>query len=345
MAGSFFGHSKRSFANFSGAESAAKRRRMDSIDRAQQAEIDELQALFRPELKYKAIQDTSDHRPNIFGTAGVSGTARTGPVYFFPWDSIAVGTGPHERLGHKLLCIDYSLELAVRWNAYYEESGNVFPIATQGLRIDAFWYKNCRDDSTIFMPDFWRIKGMSRLGTTGGADVYAKHQYVYGKGYNLPDLQSLKGLSYAKTWFIKPPAVCTHKVPNKQVELHDMTVMVNDTAGSLTAGTGAIATVSTQVNMANKQYTDIDEKSHTATVEHYKFSFPLPKRGFKVEYGLNDDGTDQGHIKNDNFPIFLISWYGERSDNNGDSTHISSNTNVGQCLIENCVQWMRYRDV
>lgn len=313
---------KREAPNHFGREPASKRRRMGAVDAAQQDEIDAIQELIHADEKDYEPYTEATVRPNIFGTPDVAAT--TGPRVSCPWDGITVGTGGSQRVGSDIHVKRYSYHFGLRWQAFYEAGGNMYPISTQRVRVDALWLKNCQTDTYgTTAPNvgaLYRLKRMARKNAT-----YARHMYVYGQGDNEAHKSQLQNVRWAKSWMIEPPAIVRHRPQiskNITMKVWDGTIASNYTAAEST-----------------------NEAAHTAQVTHHRFSFPLPPGGFHIKYGTKDDGTDSGHIFNQWVPVFVVSWYGEYNNNNSDTTHIPENTDDGQMIMEYNWERVQYTDL
>lgn len=311
--------------NHYGREPAAKRRRMGSVDRAQQDEIDRIQALFAPEPKQFNFTSVDDKRPNVFGSIG----AADGPQVLLPWDNILRGVDRDQRVGQEIRIRDFTLSLGIRWNSLYS-AGNVHrAIVKQRLRVDCLWYRNTLPANGFAgntMPEPWKIKQIF-----AAHPVYGKEQYIWRTGLNTSTDFANTDFRFAKSFTVNPPSACRPPKMTKS-DIRGLKVMLNNTSG---VSPGATTTVATQVDMSDDQLLAYDARDSVAQVTMHTFRFPLPKDGWKAKY--DEQGPD--HIMDAWVPMFFWSWYGETTDGNGDTTHIPNNANIGQLYQE----FMQYR--
>lgn len=331
---------KRSAVNYTGSERPSKLRRMGKVDRDQQGEIDQLQSLFRPEPKEWQSYSAATSRPNILGTVG----ATDGPLYLNPWDDIGRGANDNQRVGSQFLCHKFQLECILDWDSYYGTVDDPQLITNQGVRVDAFWVKNCKDSmpTGAEIPEYWRIKNMARFEGIAG-----RQQYVLGGGTRATNLQELRDITWAKSWHIKAPRQVRHG-PLMNKEFKNFKVGHDVTTAVAPSGTNAIITVpGPQSNMVDKQYEQISEFSHSGCTTNHVFSFPLPKAGWKVRYGdANAADVDNDHMINEWIPVFILSWYGECNVKlSGLQTPIVAGSATGNLTVQRHLLHVGFRDI
>lgn len=314
--------------NFSGRERASKYRRMGKVDREQQAEIDQLQELFLPDPQWYAFYSGIAVRPNIYGTHGTA----NGPQVLYPFDHITYGTAANQRLGQEITVQNFQVDESIRWNAYYQEAGDIFPIIDQRVRVDYLWVRNVYTTQTFTpsIPDLWRIKSVSL-----SSSVYAIENYMKGFGHNRVDVNTIKdAVRWAKTEIIRPPSTVTHR-PWPLADFQSM--VYGNVAG---ANPGATATTPAYDSSG---YVKRGTESHLATTTKHTFRFPLPPN-YKVQYAVDAaSNADVGHCSNEWLPVIFISSYLEVSRNNGDTEHIEDNNDVGQPVVEQFQMIVNFR--
>lgn len=267
--------------NFDGRERSAKIRRMGAVDRAQQAEIDELQALFKPEKKTFFSYNTDDRTPCLTGTLGTT----TGPIVISPWDLITQGTASTNRLGDEMVVNNFTLHFDAIWHSlafskYYVDGF---------IRVDALWLEFDTDFATTYASPGAQW-GANFMHQATSASSYFR--FMSGKGpVDRSDSDLVDAGICAKRWIFRMPSQCRNK---SSVNWKADFPYWNATLSMV--GNAAIT---------NQQAVG-DNPDHCNVRRSYDCKFPLPKRGFRMRYVRGS--TTQ--VENKHIPVFRIAYLG-----------------------------------
>lgn len=316
---------KRSRPNHSGEEPRWKVRRMDKVDRAQQEEIDAIQALFRPEVKFFHAQATVNGSPCIVGTTGTAG----GPYFAGSWASITQGVASDQRVGDSISPRSIDLSFGFEWHSHVTIVAERFPIVDQRLRIDKLYVRGDVNVNSL---------APERLKEAWDLDNHlARKAYCHATGINKQN--SAEDLvNYWRTYvrpaghhIIKPPRSLSVPIAR------DGAVYGNVTGGGglLTTGSGTILPNATSEVKVRTEYNQTSTRTATMLVSK---RWNLKRTGkLTFEHGTN---VIPGH---EWIPVYLISWHGTYTDVSGQATEMVAN-NVGAAQIKNLKMVLRFTD-
>lgn len=308
---------KRSRPNFSGKERASKLRRMGKVDRAQQEEIDALQELLQPELKWRDNVSTPNQTPWVNATAG----SANGALFLTGWDQIVPGTGYAGRVGNIIQLSRCDLSFQVRWSSHVSISGELERINFERIRID---YLLLKGDVTLASLVPRDTKEAVLLSSAAGGKAYVLNQGFTKGNSNVTATNYWKdNVRHVKSRFIRNPlAVESGARMSSGYEIPEVTQashIINFDANSTVP---AIATAS-QAAIASTQNRDV-----VSTNKLYSFRWRM-NRKIEWEHGSTTTVLPQTWV-----PAIMFTYWGEASDATATAGgHILDNTDANAAKI------------
>lgn len=320
---------KRSRPNFSGKERASKLRRMGKVDRAQQEEIDALQALLQPELKWRDNVSSPNQTPWVNATAG----SANGALFLTGWDQVLPGTGYAGRIGNIIQLSRCDLSLQVRWNSHVNISGALERINFERIRIDYLLVKG----DVVFASLVPRAtKEAVLLSDAAGGKAYVLNKGFQKGNSNVTSSNYWKdNVRHVKSRFIRNPlAVEAGARMSSGYELPEVTQAAHTIAFDANSNIPAIATAS-QAAIASTQNRDV-----VSTNKIYSFRWRM-KRKIEWEHGSSTTVLPQQWV-----PVIMFTYWGEASDSLATAGgHILDNTDAAAAKIVNLNQQWHWTDL